>query len=169
VRQDPPKTGSELEMLTAFLDFQRETVLWKAEGLDAEQFRRPLPPSSLTMGGLLFHLALVEESWFEERFAGLPEREPWKSVDWKGDPDWEFRTAADRDPEELRQRYRDACARSRAVVARAEGPDQISVGARSDGTRWSLRWVLLHMIEETARHAGHADLLREAIDGAVGE
>jgi uncharacterized damage-inducible protein DinB len=169
VRQDPPRTGPELDQLTAFLDFQRETVLWKTEGLNAEQFRRPLPPSSLTLGGLLYHLALVEESWFEERFAGLPEREPWSGVDWTSDPDWEFRTAADHDPEDLRQRYRDACARSREVIARAEGLDQISAGARADGTRWNLRWVLLHMIEETARHAGHADLLRESIDGEVGE
>ena len=74
MRQDPPATGSEPDQLTAFLDFQRETVLSKAEGLDAQQFRRPLPPSSLTLGGLLFHLALVEESWFEERFLGLPVR-----------------------------------------------------------------------------------------------
>jgi uncharacterized damage-inducible protein DinB len=169
VRQDPPATGSELDQLTAFLDDQRETVLWKTEGLDEEQFRRPLPPSSLTLGGLLHHLALVEESWFEVRFSGLSTREPWEGVDWKADPDWEFRTAADHDPEELRQRYRDACERSRAVVARAEGLDQLSVKAWPDGTHWNLRWMLLHLIEETARHAGHADLLRESIDGEVGE
>jgi uncharacterized damage-inducible protein DinB len=169
MRTDPPATDSELEQISAFLDFQRETVLWKAEGLDAEQFRRPLPPSSLTLGGLLYHLALVEESWFEERFSGLPAREPWSGVDWKADPDWEFRTAADCDPGELRQRYRDACERSRAVVARADGLDQLSVRAWPDGTHWNLRWMLLHMIEETARHAGHADLLRESIDGTVGE
>jgi uncharacterized damage-inducible protein DinB len=169
MRTDPPATGSELEQITGFLDFLRATVLWKAEGLDAEQFRRSLPPSSLTLGGLLHHLALVEESWFEERFSGLPTREPWSGVDWKADPDWEFRTAADHDPDELRQRYRDACERSRAVVARADGLDQLSVRAWPDGTHWNLRWMLLHMIEETARHAGHADLLRESIDGAVGE
>jgi uncharacterized damage-inducible protein DinB len=169
MRTDPPATGSELEQITGFLDFLRATVLWKAEGLDAEQFRRPLPPSSLTLGGLLHHLALVEESWFEERFSGLPTREPWSGVDWKADPDWEFRTAADCDPGELRQRYRDACERSRAVVARADGLDQLSVRAWPDGTHWNLRWMLLHMIEETARHAGHADLLRESIDGTVGE
>jgi len=169
VRQDPPATGSELDQLTAFLDYQRETVLGKTEGLDAEQLRRTLPPSSMTLGGLLYHLALVEESWFEERFLGLPAREPWAGVDWKADPDWEFRTAADREPGELRQRYRDACGRSREVVARSDGLDQLSVTAWSDGTHWNLRWMLLHLIEETARHAGHADLLREAIDGAVGE
>jgi uncharacterized damage-inducible protein DinB len=155
VRQDPPPTGQELEQLTAYLDFQRETVLLKAEGLDAEALRRPQPPSSLTLGGLLNHLALVEDSWFRERFAGLPEQEIWAGVDLA--------------PDELRERYRDACARSREVVARAEGLDQLGAQPLRDGRRWSLRWLLLHMIEETARHAGHADLLREAVDGQVGE
>ena len=169
MRQDPPAIGSELEQLTAFLDYQRETVLGKAEDLDAEQFRRTLPPSSLTIGGLLNHLALVEDSWFRERFSGLPEGELWAGVDWKSDPDFEFRTAAELDPDVLRQRYRDACARSREIVAQAEDLDQVSVGAWPDGTHWNLRWMLVHMIEETARHAGHADLLRESIDGSVGE
>jgi uncharacterized damage-inducible protein DinB len=169
MRQDPPATGGELEQLTAFLDFQRETVLLKAEGLDAAGLRRALPPSSLTLGGLLNHLALVEDSWFRDRFAGLPEQEIWAGVDWQADPDFEFRTAADLAPDELRQRYRDACARSREVVAGADGLDQLGARPRRDGTRWSLRWLLLHMIEETARHAGHADLLREAVDGEVGE
>jgi uncharacterized damage-inducible protein DinB len=169
MRVDPPATGSELEQLCAFLDFQRGTVLWKAERLGAEQLRSAHPPSSLTLGGILNHLALVEDSWFRQRFAGLPADPLWDGVDWQADPDFEFRTAADVDPDALRQRYRDACARSREVVAAAAGPDQLSVGAWPDGTRWNLRWVLLHMLEETARHAGHADLLREAVDGEVGE
>lgn len=89
--------------------------------------------------------------------------------DWDTDPNWEFRTAADLRPEELRQRYLEACDRSRQVVSDASSLDQQSVRPRRDGTHFCLRWVLLHLIEETARHAGHADLLREAIDGAVGE
>ena len=169
MRQDPEPSGPELQQLCAFLDLQRTTVLRKAEGLDAEQFRRTLPPSSLTMGGLLNHLALVEDWWFGERFAGLAEQELWAGVDWDADPDWEFRTAAGVDPEELRQRYRDACARSREVVAQAGSLDDVSVRLSRSGERWDLRWVLLHMIEETARHAGHADLIRESIDGTVGE
>jgi uncharacterized damage-inducible protein DinB len=169
MRQDPPATGGELEQLTAFLDFLRETVLWKAEGLDAAQLAQPLPPSSLTLAGLLNHLALVEDSWFRERFAGLPPQEIWAGVDWQADPDFEFRTAVELDPDELRQRYRDACARSREVVAAAEGLDQLGAQPWKDGTRWNLRWVLVHMVEETARHAGHADLLREAVDGQTGE
>ena len=105
----------------------------------------------------------------EFRFRGLPEREPWAGRDWDADPDWEFHTAVTFEPEELRQRYRDACARSREALAAAASLDQQSVRPLRDGRHFSLRWVLLHLIEETARHAGHADLLREAIDGSVGE
>jgi uncharacterized damage-inducible protein DinB len=170
MRTDPPDSGPERDQLTAFLDFQRATVLRKTEGLDAEQLAQRLPTSSLTLAGLLNHLALVEDSWFRERFAGLPEHELWAGVDWDADPDWEFRTALDLAPDELRQRYEDACARSREVVAGVGSLDQLSVGtSRRTGARWDLRWVLLHLIEETARHAGHADLLREAIDGTTGE
>jgi hypothetical protein len=111
----------------------------------------------------------VEDSWFRERFAGLPADEAWTAVDWDADPDWEFRTAADLTPDELRDRYRQACARSREVVASAGSLDQLSAVPRRVGGQFDLRWLLLHMIEETARHAGHADLLREAIDGTVGE
>ena len=169
MRIEPDPGGSELQLLGQYLDYQRETMLLKSDGLSGEQLARKLQPSALTLGGLLFHLALVEESWMEVRFLGRPERDPWVGVDWQADPDWEFHTAADLRPEELRQRYRDACGRSRQVVSGATGLDQQSVQPGRDGIRFSLRWVLLHLIEETARHAGHADLLREAIDGAVGE
>jgi hypothetical protein len=170
VRTDPPDSGSELELLTAFLDYQRETMLLKTDGLTRAQLGHRLPSSSLTLAGLLHHLALVEDSWFPVRFAGLPEQQLWAGVDWEADPDFEFRTATDLGPEELRSRYTDACARSREVVAGAEGLDQLSAATSSrTGRPWDLRWVLLHMIEETARHAGHADLLRESIDGRTGE
>jgi uncharacterized damage-inducible protein DinB len=162
-------TGSELALLTQYLDQQRETVLVKTEGLARDQLAQRHPPSTLTLGGLLNHLALVEDSWLQDRFLGLPEREPWAGVDWDTDPDWEFRTAAELEPDQLRQRYRDACARSRTVVANALDLDQLSVQPRRNGQHFSLRWVLLHLLEETARHAGHADLLREAIDGTVGD
>jgi len=105
----------------------------------------------------------------EVRFLGRPERDPWVGVDWDTDLNWEFRIAADLRPEELRQRYLEACDRSRQVVSDASSLDQQSVQPRRDGTHFCLRWVLLHLIEEPARHAGHADFLREAIDGAVGE
>ena len=169
MRSEPPKAGPELQALTGFLDRQRETILRKTDGLTREQLAQPLAPSSLTLAGLVNHLALVEDSWFRHRFAGLPEDQLWADHDWDADPDYEFRTAVDLEPEELRQRYHDACARSREVVAHAEGLEQLSAGTSRDGSHWDLRWILLHMLEETARHAGHADLLREAIDGAVGE
>jgi uncharacterized damage-inducible protein DinB len=169
MRTDPPDSGPELVQLTAFLDYQRETMLLKCDGLTREQLAQPLPPSPLTLAGLLNHLAKVEDTWFRVRFAGLPE------ADWRADaagpaePDWDFKNAASVAPEELRERYRTACAASREVVAQAPDLDRLSARPRRDGPHVDLRWILIHMIEETARHAGHADLLREAIDGTVGE
>jgi uncharacterized damage-inducible protein DinB len=169
MRTDPPDSGPELVQLTGFLDYQRETMLLKTDGLTREQLAQPLPTSSLTLAGLLNHLAKVEDVWFRVRFAGLPE------ADWRADatgpaePDWDFDTATSVAPEELRERYRTACAASREVVAQAPDLDQLSARPRRDGPHVDLRWILIHMIEETARHAGHADLLREAIDGRVGE
>jgi uncharacterized damage-inducible protein DinB len=169
MRVDPDLSGSERVLLCQYLDNQRQTMLQKTEGLSAAQLVRAHPPSELTLAGLLYHLALVEETWMEVRFFGRPERAPWVGVDWDADPNWEFRTAAELVPEELRQRYRDACERSRRVVSATTSLDELSAQARPDGRHFSLRWVLLHLIEETARHAGHADLLREALDGTVGE
>jgi hypothetical protein len=103
------------------------------------------------------------------RFSGEPEHERWAGIDWDADPDYEFRTAADVEPDELRRRYEDACARSRKIVAAAESMDQLSAQPRGNGRHFDLRWVMLHLIEETARHVGHADLLRESIDGVTGE
>jgi dienelactone hydrolase/uncharacterized damage-inducible protein DinB len=168
-RFDPDPIGGERELLGQYLDFQRQTVLAKTDGLDREQMNRRHEPSALTLAGLLYHLALVEESWLEVRFLGLPTREPWAGVDFDDDPEWEFRTSAELEPEQLRQRYRQACERSRQAAAQADGLDQLSVQPLRDGRRFTLRWVLLHLLEETSRHAGHADLLREAIDGTVGE
>jgi uncharacterized damage-inducible protein DinB len=169
MRLDPDPAGSEAELLAQYLDYQRATVLTKTESLDTQQLAYQHAPSSLTLAGLLYHLADVEESWMEVRFLGLAEREPFAGADLDADPDWAFHAAVKLDPEEVRQRYRDACDRSRKVVAAAADLDQQSVATFPDGRHFSLRWVLLHLIEETARHAGHADLLREAIDGSVGE
>ena len=169
MRLDPDPAASEAELLAQYLDYQRATMLAKTEGLDASQLGYQHPPSALTLAGVLYHLAHVEETWMEFRFLGLREREPWAGVDWDTDPDWEFHAAARLEPDELRQRYRDACDGSRKALAEAASLDQQSVRTLRDGRHFSLRWVLLHLIEETARHAGHADLLREAIDGSVGE
>jgi uncharacterized damage-inducible protein DinB len=170
VRQDPDSTTtSERDSLGQYLDYQRETILLKTEGLTKEQLGQRIPSSGLTLAGLLYHLALVEEAWFEVDFLGHESREDWLGIDWTADPDYEFRTALEKEPEWLRSRYRDACDRARQVTAAAGSLDDTSVSTRVGGKPFTLRWVLLHLIEETARHAGHADLLREAIDGAVGE
>jgi len=168
IRSDPAGRD-ERALLGQFLDFQRATVLAKTEGLNREQMTRRHEPSALTLAGMLYHLAAVEEIWMEVRFLGLPMREPWAGIDFEADPEWEFRTGAELEPEELRQRYREACERSRQAAAQAASLDQESALAIRDGGRFTLRWVLLHLLEETARHAGHADLLREAIDGTIGE
>lgn len=170
MRQIPdPAATSERDSLGQYLDYQRETILLKTEGLTKQQLAARIPTSDLTLAGILYHLALVEESWFEKGFLGLPEREEWQGVDWKADPDYDFRTALEKEPDWLRRRYRDACDRARQVVAGADSLDAVSAAGRMNGTPYTLRWLMLHLIEETARHAGHADLLREAIDGTVGE
>jgi uncharacterized damage-inducible protein DinB len=169
MRQDPDTKANERDALAQYLDYQRETILLKCERLDREQLARRIPTSDLTLAGILYHLAIVEESWMESRFLGLPDREDYAGVDWDADPDWEFRTATTMDAGDLRTRYRTACDRSRAAAAKAESLDQLSAFKGPNDWQFSLRWVLLHLIEETARHAGHADLLREAIDGSVGE
>jgi uncharacterized damage-inducible protein DinB len=170
VRQDPdPSTVSERDSLAQYLDYQRETILLKTDGLTKEQLAQQIPSSGLTLAGLLYHLALVEESWSEEDFLGLGPREDFAGIDWEADPDYEFRTALDKEPDWLRRRYRDACNRSRQVMAGADSLDTPSVGRQIGGQPFTLRWMIMHLIEETARHAGHADLLREAVDGRVGE
>jgi uncharacterized damage-inducible protein DinB len=169
MRQFPDRTTtSERDVLGQVLDFQRETILLKTEGLTKEQLGQRIPISDLSLAGILYHLALVEDAWIEERFAGHDRREEWRVVDWEVDPDYEFRAALEKEPDWLRRRYRDTGDRSRQIVAAAGSLDQLSI-SKIDGEPFTLRWVILHLIEETARHAGHADLLREAIDGAVGE
>jgi uncharacterized damage-inducible protein DinB len=170
-RTDPHPASGERDMLAAFLDYHRATLKMKVAGLTQAQLAQTTAASSLTLAGLVKHLALVEDSWFTERFAGQPMPAPFDDVDWDADPDWELRTAADDDPAWLVQRYDEACERSRAVLAAASTLDQEAVAGRrrSDDAPFTLRWILCHMIEETARHNGHADLLREAVDGATGE
>ena len=161
---EPGRGGSERELLEQYLDLQREAILARTDALHQEQLARSHPPSTLTLGGLLYHLSLAEEDWMQIHFAGAPDRAPFADADWDADPDWQFRVPAELEPEQLRQRYREACGRSRSVVREARDLDQVSMKP-VHGEHFTLRWVLLHLIEETARHA---DLLREAIDGSVG-
>jgi len=172
ILDEPPVAGDETDTLLGSLERQRRTLAWKCGGLDAAGLRVTVGASSVTLGGLLKHLALVEEDVFTRRFLGRELGPPWHAVDWDADPDWEWRTAAEDTPEQLMALWRDAVARSRAVVAEAlaeAGPEQLSRRVWPDGRAPSLRRLLIDMVEEYARHVGHADLIRESIDGVVGE
>jgi uncharacterized damage-inducible protein DinB len=168
-RWEPEFDADERTMLTGFLDYHRATLRWKVDGLTQAQMNQTTAASSLTLAALVKHLALVEDSWFTERFAGLPEPEPWAGVDWEADRDWEIHSSVDDSPAELLALYEAACTRSRAITDAATSLDQVHTGDGWNRGPLSLRWILLHMIEETARHNGHADFLREAIDGVTGE
>jgi hypothetical protein len=134
--------------------------------------RARLSPSAVTLGGLLKHLALVEDDYFSVRLLGRERAAPWNTVDWRADPDWEWRTAANDSPEQLYALWEDAVARSRSALADAlanGGLDQPIRQTWPDGQTPSLRRTLIDLIEEYARHVGHADLIRESVDGLVGE
>lgn len=170
-RTDPPLTGDELSTLRGFLDFHRHTLAWKLDGLTADQLSTAYPPSTMTLGGMLKHLAHVESRWFGEVLDGSDPVEPWASAPWSDDVDWDWNSAVDDDPHEVRSLWESAVARSDALlVAAPDGLDTVAVRPhRSTGEPISLRWIVVHMVEEYCRHNGHADLLREAIDGATGE
>ena len=171
-RPEPAPDGDEVQTLLGFLDFHRATLEWKTRGLDAAGLAATVGPSTMTLGGLLKHLAYVEDDWFSRVLHGRDRAEPWASVDWAADRDWEWHSAADDAPDDLRALWLAAVERSRADVAAAlaaGGPDAPAQRAWPDGRTPSLRWILTHLIEEYARHNGHADLLREAVDGQVGE
>ena len=171
-RNDPDLAADELTTLVQFLDFHRATLVEKVSGLDAAQLATAsAPPSTMTLGGLVKHLALVEDDWFQVRLLGLPDPAPWADAPFDDDPDWEWHSAAQDTPAALLALYAAACARSRDAVAAVDGDlERLSVTTdRQTGGHYSLRWILVHMIEETARHAGHLDLMREQIDGKTGD
>lgn len=169
---EPPVAGNETDTLLGSLERQRATFAWKCGGLDAAGLRATLGPSTMTLGGLLKHLALIEDHYFSVRLLGRAPAAPWNAVDWDADPDWEWRTAADDSPEQLYALWQDAVARSRAAVREAlagGGVDQPIRHTWPDGRTPILRRMLVDLIEEYARHVGHADLIRESVDGLVGE
>ncbi|MGY1643370.1 DinB family protein [Geodermatophilus sp. SYSU D00703] len=171
-RPEPPLAGDETATLLGFLDHQRATLAWKCRGLDAAGLRTTVGVSSVTLGGLLKHLAYVEDDWSTRWLHGRDRLPPWNAVDWSADPDWDWHSAAEDTPEQLRRLWEDAVARSRAAIAEALADGGLGRPTRRawpDGRAPSLRWLLVHLIEEYARHNGHADLLREAVDGRTGE
>jgi hypothetical protein len=169
---EPPLAGTEAEHLVGALDRLRTTFRWKADDLDAVGLQTRIGASSLTLGGLLKHLAAQEDYASRTKLSGEPLGAPWDAVGWDGSDDWEFTSAADDTPEQLYALWDGAVERSRArfdATLADGGLDQLVHVSWPDGRRASLRRLLCDMIEEYGRHTGHADLLREAVDGLVGE
>jgi uncharacterized damage-inducible protein DinB len=163
-RPEPPMLGDERAQLDGFLDFLRGAVVLKASGLTDAQARRQLVPSELTtVAGLVAHLTYVEHYWFAVVLGGQPD--PWRDL-LADDPDAEFRLGMRTPIEQVVADYVAECERSRAL---ATPLDLVTTGTTARGEPVNLRWVIIHMIEETGRHAGHLDLLRELLDGGTGE
>ena len=184
-RPEPEPAVGELETLLGYLEFHRATLEWKTRGLTTEQLRRTTAASSMTLGGLLMHMAYVEDHWFIGVVHDRDRMPPWSTVDWKATPDWEWDAAHTMSADAMRAQWNTSVERCRvaldeALVAAGARVPRVSdtpadpLGALAkrafpSGERPSLRWILVHMIEEYARHNGHADLLREAVDGETGE
>jgi len=168
---EPSPSAGEVEMLLFALDRSRATFAWKCGGLDASQLHRRFPPSAMTLAGMIKHLAFVED-WTALRLTAQRFGEPWISVDWDADPEFPWRSAADDSPDELYGLWRDAAARCRAAVdtvLAGEGLDQLVKYTSDPNELPNARRLLVDLHDEYARHVGHADLFREAIDGLVGE
>lgn len=157
-----PFTGAEKESLHASLNRHREVVLWKIEGLDDEQLRRPMTPSGTSLLGLVKHLGAVEYGWFCTTFGRQTERLPFSDED----PEADLRVTPDESSEHVLAFYARARAAADQVIVELDLEDRGTAWFGSDVT---LRWVLIHLVEETARHTGHLDIVRELIDGAVGD
>ncbi|MFF6870263.1 DinB family protein [Streptomyces sp. NPDC007910] len=165
-RVSPSTTSGEREALEQWLDFHRATLARKCEGLDDVQLRTPsAPPSDLNLLGLVRHMAQVERGWFRRTLAG-------EEADWiyssEEDHDGDIHTKEGDTYEEAFATWQAEIAHARALAA-TRGLDDLDSGKHHSGARFNLRWIYLHMIEEYARHNGHADLLRERIDGATGD
>lgn len=160
-----PFAADERTMLLAFLDFHRAALKDRAWGLDYDQLQRTHAPSTLTLARILGHMAWVEDFWFRVRFDGQSPAEVWSSIDWEADGDGEMTLSTSWSVEELMGHFDAAVADSNTRTAAAPTLDQLSSSETNTGEHWDLRWILVHMIEEYARHCGHADMIREAIDG----
>jgi uncharacterized damage-inducible protein DinB len=171
-RPEPPLAAGEAATLLGYLEYQRATFAWKCSGLDAAGMTATVGVSSMTLGGMLKHLAYVEDHWCSRWLYGRDPAPPWNTVNWEADPDWDWHSAADDSPEQLYTLWQDTVDRSRGLVAEAladGGLGRLARRTSPDGEAPSLRWILFHLVEEYARHNGHADLLRESVDGLTGE
>jgi hypothetical protein len=169
---EPPLAGGEVETLLGGLERQRNTLAWKCRGLDAKAMNTTIAASAITIGGLLKHLASVEAIKFKYMFLGRSPGAPWDGIDWDADPGWPWTSAVDDAPDELMAMWQGAVADSRAIVAEAlqgQGLDTSCAFTTPDGEQPNLRRLVIDLVEEYARHTGHADLIRESIDGLVGE
>ncbi len=168
-RPGPPPIAlapDERTALNEFLDFYRAALVDRCYGLTDEQLRQTPLPTSLSLARLIGHMAWVEQFWFVERFGGDDPPAYVRAIDWEGDNDAEMTLAETWDQQKLFSVFDDAVAESRRR-ADAASLDDLSVGTNQAGEHWNVRWILVHMIEEYARHCGHADLIREAVDGDV--
>jgi uncharacterized damage-inducible protein DinB len=171
-RPEPPLLSDETETLVGFLEYQRATFAWKCSGLDTAGLKVTVGASTMTLGGMLKHLAYYEDHWFSYRMRGNDRQPQWNDDNWDTDPDWEWNSAAEDSPEALHTLWQNAVSRSRDLLSETLAAGDLGQPARRgwpDGRTPSVRWIVLHMIEEYARHNGHADLIRESIDGLTGE
>ncbi|WP_231446906.1 DinB family protein [Brevibacterium zhoupengii] len=166
---EPTEAPNERQGLEEFLDYYREVMRRKVIGLDSAALNKTVGASSLTLGGIIKHLSLVEEQWFVEDILGQELSEPWASVDWQADRDWDFESASADAPDYLLTLHAEACEQSRQILAGIDDLNTLVAREPSSGDRFNVRWVLIHMFEEYARHVGHADLIRESIDGSTGD
>ncbi len=162
MRYGAPIAGDEKAVLAGFLDHYRKILLEICEGLSLDELKKPMVGSGTSLLGLVKHLAFVERGWFQEVVAGEAFEYPFDA----SDPDADFRIEEGETPEQIFTLYRDACERSRRALDEASLDDLVRVPRRD--TDYSVRWVVVHMLEETARHVGHADILRELLDGRTG-
>jgi uncharacterized damage-inducible protein DinB len=169
---DVSPTPTEADSLHAVLERNRRTFAWKTSNLDEKGLRATTAASTMTLGGLVKHMALVEADWLAVKLAGQGYGAPWDAVDFDADPEWEWRTGTQDSPGDVYAIWRNAVERSRRLVVdviRERGLDGPASYTWPNGRTPTVRAMLLDMIEEYARHTGHADILREAVDGRVGE
>jgi hypothetical protein len=163
--EDVTEPEPEKETLEGFLDYYRAVIVRKVAGLSLEDASRPLVSSGTSLLGVVKHLGYVARGWFQSGIEGRTFDVPWTDED----PDADFRIEPGETIEGIVAWYGEQCSLARGVVAAAVDLDVVEARIREGRPRRSLRWILVHMIEETARHAGHMDIIREQIDGAVGD